>query len=357
MSTAGSRQPSPGRRLRDAWADGPVALPGVFNPLVARIAERVGFRAVYLSGGALSAGCGVPDVGLLGLTEFVDEARRIVQATTLPLVCDADTGFGEALNVERTVRQFEAAGAAGIHLDKDYQPFSLITSSSDLDTWSLTASHEELEMLVDPFGNRLVAGDSPKADQDRVEFLVEVADPSEDAEFAYTVNGILVSDFYTPRFFDPIVCSGVRYSFTGAITEPRQVLRGGYLSWHDPVSDDWWQEIWFSGSAPSFRNLGPLEAKGESLRSQIDRRTQSETAKALAKGRSVAAAAGLMAAASQQARTSKADHWHEQIGEILGRRDRATAAGKGRRAGATEQPRRSTTRSGIRSAGRVRPGD
>jgi len=248
-------------------------------------------------------------------------------------------------------------GAAGIHLDKDNQPFSLITSSSDLDTWSLTASHEELEMLVDPFGNRLVAGDSPKADQDRVEFLVEVADPSEDAEFAYTVNGILVSDFYTPRFFDPIVCSGVRYSFTGAITEPRQVLRGGYLSWHDPVSDDWWQEIWFSGSAPSFRNLGPLEAKGESLRSQIDRRTQSETAKALAKGRSVAAAAGLMAAASQQARTSKADHWHEQIGEILGRRDRATAAGKGRRAGATEQPRRSTTRSGIRSAGRVRPGD
>ncbi|HVK18646.1 MAG TPA: methylisocitrate lyase [Fimbriiglobus sp.] len=122
MSAAGSRQPSPGRRLRDAWADGPVALPGVFNPLVARIAERVGFRAVYLSGGALSAGNGVPDVGLLGLTEFVDEARRIVQATSLPLVCDADTGFGEALNVERTVRQFEAAGAAGIHLEDQQLP-------------------------------------------------------------------------------------------------------------------------------------------------------------------------------------------------------------------------------------------
>src|SRR5215510_3530129 len=84
-------------------------------------------------------------------------------------------------------------GAAGIHLDKDNQPFALITSSSDLDTWSLTASHEELEMLVDPFGNRLMAGDSPKPDQDRVEFLVEVSDPSEAAEFAYTVNGILVS--------------------------------------------------------------------------------------------------------------------------------------------------------------------
>ena len=97
MSAAGSRESPAGRRLRDAWSEGPVALPGVFNPLVARIAERIGFRAVYLSGGALSAGNGVPDVGLLTLTEFVDEARRIVQATSLPLVCDADTGFGEAL--------------------------------------------------------------------------------------------------------------------------------------------------------------------------------------------------------------------------------------------------------------------
>jgi methylisocitrate lyase len=94
----------------------------VFNPLVARIAERTGFRAVYLSGGALSAGNGVPDVGLLSLTEFVDEARRITQATSLPLLCDADTGFGEALNVERTVRQFEAAGAAGIHLEDQFLP-------------------------------------------------------------------------------------------------------------------------------------------------------------------------------------------------------------------------------------------
>ena len=62
---------SPGRRLRGAWADPPLQVPGVFCPLVARMAERLGFRAVYLSGGALSAGCGVPDIGLLTLTEFV----------------------------------------------------------------------------------------------------------------------------------------------------------------------------------------------------------------------------------------------------------------------------------------------
>jgi len=113
---------SPGARLRSALAAGPVILPGVFNPLVARMAERAGFKAVYLSGAALSATLAVPDVGLVTLTEFTAAARAIVAATTLPLICDADTGFGEALNVERTVREFEAAGAAGIHLEDQILP-------------------------------------------------------------------------------------------------------------------------------------------------------------------------------------------------------------------------------------------
>jgi methylisocitrate lyase len=113
---------SPGRRLRDAWAAGPIQLPGVFNALVARMAERLGFRAVYLSGAALSASLALPDVGLLSVTEFADHARTLTRATSLPLLCDADTGFGEALNVERTVRLFEEAGAAGIHLEDQVMP-------------------------------------------------------------------------------------------------------------------------------------------------------------------------------------------------------------------------------------------
>lgn len=113
---------SPGSRLRQAWTRGTFAVPGVFNALVARMAQRLGFEAVYLSGAALSAATGVPDVGLLTLTEFVDEARRITQACSLPLLCDADTGFGEALSVERTVRLFENAGAAGIHLEDQELP-------------------------------------------------------------------------------------------------------------------------------------------------------------------------------------------------------------------------------------------
>jgi len=113
---------SPGRRLRQAWAAGAIQIPGVFNALVARMAERLGFSAIYLSGGALSAAAGVPDIGLLTVSEFVEQARSIVQATSLPLLCDADTGFGEALQVERTVRLFESAGVAGIHLEDQQMP-------------------------------------------------------------------------------------------------------------------------------------------------------------------------------------------------------------------------------------------
>lgn len=108
--------------MRQAFESRTIALPGVFNALVAKMAERLGFEAVYLSGGALAASFGVPDIGLLTLTEFVDAARVIAAATSLPLVCDADTGFGEAVNVERTVQLFESAGVAGIHLEDQQLP-------------------------------------------------------------------------------------------------------------------------------------------------------------------------------------------------------------------------------------------
>lgn len=113
---------SAGARLRQAWTHRPLAVPGVFNALTARMAERLGFQAIYLSGGALSASLGVPDVGLVTLSEFVDFARTLTQTTNVPLISDADTGFGEALNVERTVRLFESAGVAGIHLEDQQLP-------------------------------------------------------------------------------------------------------------------------------------------------------------------------------------------------------------------------------------------
>jgi hypothetical protein len=162
-----------------------------------------------------------------------------------------------------------APDAAGVHQDKDGQPFALVDIGP---SWSLTASHECLEMLADPFGNRLMAGPSPIADQGRVEFLVEVCDPSEGGQFAYTVNNVPVSDFYTLHYFDPQAASGVRYSFSGSIKEPRQVLPDGYLSWHDPVSDHWFQETFFDG-VREFPDLGVMARKTQNLRSEIDART------------------------------------------------------------------------------------
>lgn len=210
-------------------------------------------------------------------------------------------------------------GAAGIHLDKDGQPFALITSSDSLDGWSLTASHELCEMLVDPFGNRLVAGDSPKPDQGRVSFLVEVCDPSEAAEFAYTSNGVLVSDFYTPHYFDPAAATGVRYSFTDAIREPRDVLRGGYLSWLNPETDEWWQEQWFSGTQSRFVNLGKLTAKEGSFRSRIDSLTFNATASAVSGGRKLALVAGLPVSSAKSGRNARAESLREQIKVIVGK--------------------------------------
>lgn len=191
-----------------------------------------------------------------------------VKATidTFPTLEDVPIGYWPII-----VSEDDLGDAAGIHEDKEGQPFALVRFDAG---WALTASHEVLEMLVDPFGNRMTAGQSPKSGQGRVEFLVEVCDPSEDTPFAYRINGILVSDFYTPNYFDPVASPGVRYSFTGAIKAPRQVLKGGYISWHDPISDHWFQETFFSGTKPRFRDIGKLTARqGENLRAMLYRNT------------------------------------------------------------------------------------
>lgn len=114
---------SPGQRFRDALAAGTIAIPGVFNALTARMAERRGFQAVYQSGAALSAGlAAVPDIGLLGPAEFAAQGEYLAQAVSIPVISDADTGFGGPLVVERTVQQYEAAGLAGLHLEDQQTP-------------------------------------------------------------------------------------------------------------------------------------------------------------------------------------------------------------------------------------------
>jgi len=157
--------------------------------------------------------------------------------------------------------------AQGIHLNQtNGDPFALVQVSSN---WPLTTSHECLEMLVDPSGNKTAAGNSVKPGQGRVTYLVEVCDPSEAAGFGYTVNGVLVSDFYTPEYFAPTFSSSVRYSFVGAIKEPRQVLDGGYLSWFDPASTHIFQ-LFVTGKKKTFKDLGPVPEGFGTLRSLTD---------------------------------------------------------------------------------------
>ena len=96
--------------------------PFVMNGLLARIAESVGFEAVYMTGSGTSAEKGFPDVGMLTMTEMVMSAKYIVNAVDIPVICDADTGYGNALNVRRPVREYETAGVAGIHIEDQVFP-------------------------------------------------------------------------------------------------------------------------------------------------------------------------------------------------------------------------------------------
>lgn len=101
---------------------GRVILPGAHDPLAALLAKGAGFSAVYLSGAALSASLGLPDLGLLTLDEVVARAARIVQATQLPLVVDIDTGFGEVLNVVRAAQELTRAGVAAVQIEDQEMP-------------------------------------------------------------------------------------------------------------------------------------------------------------------------------------------------------------------------------------------
>jgi methylisocitrate lyase len=114
---------SKSKRLRELIAKGALMLPGVPNAAMARQVARAGFDAVYVSGaGMANATAGVPDIGLLSLTEVVTLAGYVANAVTIPAIVDADTGFGGAENVGRTIRELEAAGLAGCHIEDQEFP-------------------------------------------------------------------------------------------------------------------------------------------------------------------------------------------------------------------------------------------
>ncbi|WP_336661506.1 methylisocitrate lyase [Leucobacter sp. USHLN154] len=111
------------RLFRERLASGELLrFPGAFNPLSARLIERKGFDGVYISGAVLSADLGLPDIGLTTLTEVAGRAQQIARMTELPAIVDADTGFGEPMNVARTIQTLEDAGIAGAHIEDQINP-------------------------------------------------------------------------------------------------------------------------------------------------------------------------------------------------------------------------------------------
>ncbi len=115
--------PSPGERFRSSLAaEKPLQIAGAINAYSALLAQRAGFRAIYLSGGGVSAASlGVPDLGIVALEDVLIDARRITDAVALPLLVDVDTGFGSAFNIARTVRSLIKAGAAAMHIEDQVQ--------------------------------------------------------------------------------------------------------------------------------------------------------------------------------------------------------------------------------------------
>jgi hypothetical protein len=157
----------------------------------------------------------------------------------------------------------------GIHLDARGTPYALVKHSI---SYSLTVSHEVVEMVVDPEGTQTWSAPSLLNPGKDADYLLEVCDPSESAEYAYEIDGILVSDFYLRAYLDREPTSGTRYSFGGHLTRPREVLKDGYLTWREECGT-WYQLREFGEHAGEPFKLGRLPDNGKSLRAKVDHRT------------------------------------------------------------------------------------
>jgi hypothetical protein len=220
----------------------------------------------------------------------IDEVKKVAKAIQKQLEDDLAPAWGvEDATIEPRESTDKVDGAwpvilgdprrfdfpsGGLHFAHDGTPFALIKYAQD---WSVAASHEVLEMCTDPTGDRIMVGPSIDGEDRLVEYLLEICDPCEATEYAYRIDGIQVSDFYTPHYFDAELQRGVKYSHKGSIKRPRQVLPGGYLSWWDSYTDKHWQLRLF-GSKQELTPVKKFDARGlESRRTEIDRITPSPT--------------------------------------------------------------------------------
>jgi hypothetical protein len=235
----------------------------------------------------------VIQVGLVDVTGQLDP--NLVEAAAAAINLQVMRDLPQFWNVQATVRYLPDAtklpagvwpvrlvrslppGEGGFHSDRHNQPFAKVIATPGNAGWTIDASHETIEMLVDPSGNRMqssrairIVGGKIQDGTGQFNYLVEACDPCEANNCGYTINGVLVSDFITPHFYDPIVTQGTRYSFTGAVTAPRQILRGGYISFVNLQTDELQQILFVNpNQPPRLVDLGPAPA-GMSLREWID---------------------------------------------------------------------------------------
>lgn len=234
----------------------------------------------------------VVQVGLVDMTGTID--AEVMQSVAAALNIQVTRDLPQYWPVKATVRYLPnrkkipagvwpvklvkslPPGEGGFHLDKHNQPYAEVIATPHDESWSIDASHETLEMLVDPSGNRMhsshaigISGETVEDTTGQFNYLVEACDPCEANQYGYEIQGVLVSDFITPHFYDPMTVSGTRYSFTGALTRPRQILPGGYISFINQESDEW-EQILFLGSTPELKTLGPAGGDKRSLRAWID---------------------------------------------------------------------------------------
>ena len=241
----------------------------------------------------------------VGLVDQTGEIKgTLLQATAAALNIQVNRDLPQFWNVQASVSYLPSAsripagvwpvflvkslppGEGGFHLDKHNQPFAKVIATPDSEDWTLDASHETIEMLVDPYGNRLQNSTSIEIKAGKIQdgtgefaYLVEACDPCEADRYSYAIQGVAVSDFLTPHFYDPVKTPGTRYSFTGAIEQPRQILPGGYISWVNQEEDEMQQLLWVDpDSPPTIKNLGPPPS-GTSLRVWIDNTMHSKYGK------------------------------------------------------------------------------
>ncbi|KVK82319.1 hypothetical protein [Burkholderia sp. MSMB1498] len=232
----------------------------------------------------------VIQIGLVDTTNAIDPA--LVEAAAAALNVQVIRDLPPFWNVQATVRHLPSQnqipagiwpvllvpvlpeGEGEFHLDQHNQPYAKVAATRGNDGWTIAASHETIEMLIDPAGNRLqsstsieIVGGKIQDGSAQFEYLVEGCDPVEAEKYSYSIQGIAVSDFITPHFYDPVVTSGTRYSFTGALTKPREILPGGYISWID-LSNERIRQLQYldPSEPPTIVDLGPSQTKEKSLR-------------------------------------------------------------------------------------------